>query len=181
MVRCADCGFLSLRHRETRELREAEADYRTTGEIPPMVEARWGTSTRDPAFMPRPAYEAVPLCFPRKINFADLLLWDAQPGDRAAVFEAERDCRREDGGFVPWEQGFTPKEHREMLDRQKMLDWQASREDADRAWRERQEEKAEKRANTRHWREILIVGLLVGGAAIISQIVAAFIERGSWF
>ena len=67
------------------------------------------------------------------------------------------------------------KEHREMMDRDRMLQWQAQREDADREWRERQ------RNDDKRWRriELIVIGvigvLVAGGFAILG----AFIQRGS--
>ena len=71
--------------------------------------------------------------------------------------------------------GFSPKEHREMMDREWMLKWQADREEADRKWREKQ------RQEDKQWRriELIVIGiigvLVAGGFAVLG----AFIQRGS--
>ena len=58
-------------------------------------------------------------------------------------------------------QGFTPKEHCEMMDRELMFKWQAEREEADRKWRAKQD-----------WRLVFIAGIFT----ILGAIVAAFIS-----
>ena len=71
--------------------------------------------------------------------------------------------------FTTWIQGSTPKEHREMLDRQWMQEQEEKRVAEDRDWRER-----ERKSNTR-WRliELFILGILLA----VATIVGAFIER----
>jgi hypothetical protein len=71
------------------------------------------------------------------------------------VISQERDCK----GFVEWQQGFTPKEHREMLDRK----WQMEFEES-------------VRKSNRKWRIIELVIALSVGAVI--ALVAAMIQRG---
>ena len=65
--------------------------------------------------------------------------------------------------WVPW---LPPKEHREMLDRERMLQWQAEREEADRSFRE-----SERRSN-RRYRLAELVLVIVTIAVIL---VAAFV------
>jgi hypothetical protein len=71
---------------------------------------------------------------------------------------------------IEWHQGFTPKEHQEMIDRDKMLKWQADREDADKKWQTKQ-----------LWMMAIIAGVftILGGviAAVIS-ILPSLINRG---
>jgi len=97
--------------------------------------------------------------FPIKPNAEELL----------SLLQSERDCAE----FTPWCQGFTPKEHQEMLDRQRLLEWQAERENADHRWREDQ------RKEERRWRliELLVLGGFVTIVLVIAQIVAALIQR----
>ena len=49
--------------------------------------------------------------------------------------QKERSCEY----FTPWQQGFTPKEHREMLNRDWMLNYQKEREESDRKWQAKQQ------------------------------------------
>lgn len=111
MVKCAECGYLAVRHLETRDLREAEGDYRDTGEIPRDLNR------------PKHLYEEVPLCFERLRTF------DPQQCTSAAA--RQEALQREIGpcvGFTKWDHGFTPKEHREAADREKFRNWQAEQE-----------------------------------------------------
>lgn len=164
MVKCAECGFLTLRHRESRELAEVEWATRETGSVP----------TKGPYSL----YERTPLCFERAFPLQEEAKGDS-PDEVVRVFQSDRECP----SFTPWQQGFTPKEHREMLDRREMRDWQERREREDRDWRERQEERqrqwqvAQARARLR-W-DIIIFGIVVTLAIMAATIIAAFIERGS--
>lgn len=85
------------------------------------------------------------------------------------VVQQERDCE----SFTPWQQGFTPKEHREMLDQQVLREWQAKREDADRQWR-REREAEDKRFRTKELR--WMVGAIVV-AALLGAVVGALAQR----
>ena len=120
MVKCADCGFLAAREIETRNLEETETAFRDSG-VPPVIELRPGGG--------RSLHEPLPLCFARRYNlikeFKEFAGKDYP--DRTSVFPVlneERECE----AFTKWHQGFTPKEHREMLDRKLMMDFQAKRE-----------------------------------------------------
>jgi hypothetical protein len=168
MVRCADCGFLSLRHLETRELREAEGDYRNTGVIPRNIT------------LPKHLYEERPLCFQQLVTFDPEQC--KSPEDRLAAIQQERgDCR----GFTEWKQGFMPKEHREMLDRQ----WMIEREDRrDKEMREREDLRDKETANRhkeqmkdlrgQHWRELIVFGGLIGLATVVAAILDGAISHG---
>ena len=81
--------------------------------------------------------------------------------------------------FMMFHRCFTenaPKEHRETLDREKMLRWQREREDDDRAWRDTQ------RNEYCTWRtiELIIFGIVAMGVGAGAAILGAPIERGSW-
>ena len=104
MVKCADCGFLAQRDNQTRELRDAEEGLRKSGKTP----VRWGEHSFRPMSDPAPpVYEHTPLCAELRLEFPAENLLD--------TIQEERDCST----FVPWRPGFTPKEHREMLERQR--------------------------------------------------------------
>ena len=74
----------------------------------------------------------------------------------------ERECTF----FTKWQQGFTPKEHREMIDRQAMLKWQTEREDIDKKWQIQQ-----------RWFMVVVAGIftIIGGVigAIIVLVTSA--------
>ena len=82
----------------------------------------------------------------------------AEVGDVVAnavksVIQKERDC----DAFTPWQQGHSPKEHREILDRQLLL--------------KREEERD---ADSRRWRVAEFIAVIIGLVLIVA---AAFIER----
>jgi hypothetical protein len=96
------------------------------------------------------------------------------------VIKRDRECSQ----YRDWVQGFTPKEHREMIDAERLRQWQAKREDADREWRERQRIlDLASRDDEHRWREAqdarsrrtkLIEILLSAGLTILSITIAAF-------
>ena len=158
MVKCADCGFLAQRHVETRELRDAEESLRKSGKIP----LDWGDHLYRPLSDPAPpVYESPPLCAELQIEFPEKNAFEA--------IQEERECP----AFMKWHPGFLPKEHREMLDRERMLQWQRDRENEDRRWRD------EQRKEERRWRliELVVLGGFVTFVLVMAQIVAAFIQR----
>ncbi len=148
MVKCANCGFLAIRNSQTRELMEVEPVIREEGRrrsILPGFRYTWGYET--------------PVCFMNAYN-----LWD-ETGDLnkatsesiQATIQKERECK----AFVTWQHGYTPKEHKEMLDRQEMLKWQAAREDADKKWQTRQQ-----------WFMVIIAGIFTVLGGIIGAVIA---------
>ena len=80
--------------------------------------------------------------------------------ERKKVIHDLRECKK----FTPWHQGFTPKEHQEMLDRQWMLKHQAKVDRRDRKWREDQAKKSNRGA--RLSLSVAIIGIIV--AALIN-------------
>ena len=121
MAKCSECGFLAARNTQSRKLEEVEEQSRQDGNIG------------------KQRYVLVPVCFVRSINIKEeaKLLWhdDKRKRDEPdwsgyvkKIINAERECKP----FTEWHQGFEPKEHQEMLDRQWQLDYQAKREKEDR-------------------------------------------------
>ena len=172
-VHCKDCGFLAIRRKETREIVEVEGQIRHAAEFPGEPMYSKFLVWKDPT------YESRPLCFAREHHL------DVAPLEREAEHEREsrfmvmigatRDC----DSFTPWIQGFTPREHREMLDRKLILDWQEDQAKKDREWRERQadddrkwrekESALARNANRIHFWEIVIIAAIAIGA-IIAQV-----------
>jgi hypothetical protein len=119
-----------------------------------------------------------PLCFVNECNiWAELnpVSWE----NAMAMVQKERECK----AFVPWQQGYTPKEHKEMMDRKAMLEWQTNRDEAyrkerderyrvDREWRE-----AQSKIN-REWRfrefVVAVVALIV---VVLASVIGALISR----
>jgi hypothetical protein len=123
MVRCADCGFLATIELKTRRLGETEERNRKTG-------TGWGDGA---------TFDRMPVCVAKEISFKDQLP-NANDAEIAAVLAMERECK----SFTPWKQGFTPKEHREMIENQELRAWQERQEEqrkATQCWQEEQREK----------------------------------------
>jgi hypothetical protein len=146
MVKCSECGFLSARNKETRNLEEIESGFRQSGDIRTQY------------------YLNIPVCFAMAFNFNEefkklrqLPKWERKqvalgfigPPDEDLIKEllnTERNCEY----FTKYQQGFTPKEHREMMDRKTMLEMEEKRKQDDRKW---------------HWIELAI---LVVGAGLFT-------------
>jgi hypothetical protein len=159
MVKCANCGCLSARNRITRELEEVEKTTRENGETPRTI-----TGAEDSrglqVWISR--QEDLLVCFLQKYDLISEVekLKKGNTKVTASIMEViqgERDCSQ----FVEWKQGFTPKEHQEILDRKQMLDWQAKREDADRRWQSRQ-----------NWKLVVVAGVFT----ILGTILGAMIK-----
>jgi len=161
MVKCSECGYLSLRNIETRNLDEAEQVFREWGKIvgvrrsfPSQIE---GTPFHVDDGVTSYIHDGLPICFARSHNltssFRELISKDYET-DKAIIeiINKEWDCTL----FTKWQQGFTPKEHREMMDKKEMLEWQATREDNDRKWRDAQ------RNDDKRWRrtELIVLGIV---------------------
>ena len=149
MVKCADCGFLALYNRFTGALDEAPLeDYRSDGHPPVLADA--ALASEPYAYLPVQPYKGAPTCFVQRhplINEVRYTEGAITPEAVKAVIDRERDCSPTDHspGFTTWVQGFTPKEHREMLDRKWMLELEDRRDQEQRAWQEKQEDKADTR------------------------------------
>ncbi len=198
MVKCSDCGYLTLRNSYTGQLDEADSDFRASGNPPRRMAIR-GVSGNTVATFGTP-YIHIPICFAQAINLqAEFLVGGAGPkGDYPGqlvqeIIQKERICPPvgfKGHGFTEWVQGFTPKEHREMLDRQWRLDHEtrvrneaikredardalsAQREDARDARVDEREDKRDKEARERHHSELIVFGVILGTLTII----AAFID-----
>ena len=134
MVKCTSCGFLAFRTQAFSEL-----------PVPYLAEA--DQTTRDEGYNKQNAiYDIWPICFMRESGF--MRERSQFPRSSADVVEATKGMLKRDrecSEFTEWRQGFTPKEHREMLDRQ----WMMERED-------------DRRKSDRRWRIIEVVALVIG-------------------
>ncbi len=107
--RCIECGYLTYRREATGEFKEVE---------------RSGSGT-----LPQPFPYVFPLCFVRSIDLQSEYklkdqgstkeFHDRQKQEISEVVSKPRECN----DFTKWQQGFTPKEHREMLDRGRERRW----------------------------------------------------------
>ena len=158
-------------------------------------------------------YEGEPICFVQAYPLRDEVEFveDAVKAQlnqavlpekvRDIIIGTERNCGA-NGTWTRWQQGFTPKEHREMLDRQRLQEFQTKREDDwqrfqaqmvldEKNWKKEQEGKAEERhiAAMETMRginrtQMLIMGGLVTVAIVVSTLVGAAIQAGwitKWF
>lgn len=163
MVKCSECGFLAVRNTKTRTLVEAEFDYRQTGEQPkaPLE------------YVSRKFYSDYPSCFVLAVQLKCEIGESCHSSKICQAIKLDRDCEK----FTPWLQGFSPKEHKEMLHEKQLLEWKANREDADRVWQEKQTKKDQT------WREgqsqkadrRFIIGLI---CAFLTGLIAAMISSG---
>lgn len=113
-VKCAECGFLAFRTQSFHELG-----------IPFLAEADEETRSAGNCYK-NDLYDVLPICFMREKQFMTQrkALDQADLGVRTAIenmLTRKRDCQE----FTPWQQGFTPKEHREMFDRYALVKRQA--------------------------------------------------------
>ncbi len=168
MVKCANCGFLSVRAQADGTLRGANAVYRDEGFQGHQVDSVF----------------PVPHCFVRaqSIHKEPFVVGDVRwaefedeaPGlisigegdetEKAVLNIISRD--RECSSFTPWlGDGWTPKEHQETLDRKWLLEWQERQRREDRRWRVI---------------ELVVIGVLATLIAGGFTVLGAFIERGSF-
>jgi len=141
MAKCSECGFLTLRNRATGELVESDKDYRAVGII-----SDWLGESH---------LHNWPLCFVQAWDLSEENEAQAQKQfvDHGADWEPyvveilnrERECPKNSSaiGYTRWQQGFTPKEHREMLDRHWMREREERRDKEQREWLERQKSNQE--------------------------------------
>ena len=145
MVKCETCGFLALRNRYTGTLDEAPDSYRRTGWRPILQQPEEVQQIKGREYIPKPIvqpYSGQATCFagvahlgPNPPLGANLEIGIAvDPKFVLPVLQKERNCDNL-GEWVKWIQGFTPKEHREMLDRQWQIETERKRRNSDRWWR----------------------------------------------
>ena len=145
MVKCSECGILATRKMESRQFEEVEKSIRDTGKISCTIYSGnlgIGTLVTD-----SDRTHDSPICLLLKYN-----LWEEYgknplppPEILCGVLHKERECK----SFREWRQGFTPKEHVEMMDRE---------------WKFEQEKKSKK--SDRIWHVIELVVTLAVGAII---------------
>jgi hypothetical protein len=131
MVKCANCGFLAqrtYRGKIPQGFIDVEETTRETGELPTKgFEFGVMRSFGEPDLTPEKMNgDKFPTCFSRAFNLENEIqihcteLLKTQPNTVYAtavndIIHKDRECNP----FVKWERGFTPKEHREMRDRER--------------------------------------------------------------
>ncbi len=181
MIKCSDCGFLAQRiyHQNVPQgFLHIDVDARASGTLPGQQgwEQFFGKGTKEWRG------DAFPTCFANVIDIETIvnrrvgfdpggIRLQMSPED-LRVLKDELESPRECTEWVKWIRGFSPKEHREMLDRQRLLEWQEKREDADKEWR-----KGESLSNKK-WRiaEFLVIGIAMPLLVIVATLLAPFIK-----
>jgi hypothetical protein len=96
---------------------------------------------RDSGQLPTGLYDPSPYCFVRAWPLNDEATNGGKnsvgPQQFLQVIQRERECRQ----FVPWQQGYSPKEHREMQREELLMNWQAEQRDTDRRWQQEQRDR----------------------------------------
>ena len=138
MVRCIDCGYLAARNADTRQLEEVERGHSDT-----VHEVFKQCGRLEHEFSGLGERHNAPICFVGHLDLWEeyreatptaTQITELSDSSIVRVLTEERGCPV----FADYQQGFTPKEHREMMDRQWMQKHQEEREDADKKWREKQ-------------------------------------------
>ena len=169
MRKCAECGFLAQRvylGSVPQGFIEIDEEARATGDLPghgQFVFHQIGTATPDTH-----SGDRYPTCFARAVNLqkrtmllttAELPEKDRRGGSivsevKYVLNQWQHSCAE----FTPWVHGFTPKEHREMIDREFLLKREDARDKADHDWRDKQAEaervwRTNQAAQAQEWRK----------------------------
>jgi hypothetical protein len=159
MQRCAECGFIALRSTQTRMLVEVDGTirHRAThgGSLVEFVEA----------------YELDPVCFVQAFDLPTEGEGHSWP--IAKILPKPRDCPK----FVLWKQGFSPKEHQQMIDSLELINRQNDQRERDRQWEERRED-AMRRWEEKRDQEAAYRDKLARRSSLIGNIVNAIIAGG---
>ena len=200
MVKCADCGFLTMRNKYTGSLEEVDAVFRAAGNTVRRRTFHTDSTGRERETQLTP-FQHVPICFAR----ASDLVFEAglspeelregegvRPAKVLEIINKERNC----SAFEEWRQGFSPKEHQEALNGEAARDYERrrdlairDREDArDRRAEEWQGEQLEtlrsqhteemKTLRNQHRWQLFVFGGLIGAATIAAGILDGLVSRG---
>jgi hypothetical protein len=125
LVKCQNCGFLCVR-----------SNHGELVEVPYEIRQNWPLEHH---FWQE--HHNQPICFAlvlpeqerqQALTSADGLCWIIREG---------REC----ASFTPWRQGFTPKEHDEMIQSAELREWQQEEREKERAWLEEQKRRDQER------------------------------------
>ncbi len=124
MVQCRNCGFLAVRNVPGLELCALPDHWREGVEPGPVK------------------FHVRPFCFVRALPIHTECPGETDARERfAAIVQCERTCT----GFVEWQPGYTPKEHRDMLHEKHLLELAEKQRENDRRWQQ------ECREHDRNW------------------------------
>lgn len=107
MAKCKDCGFLAIWRYVPEQFSEASEYFRTNGNME--------TDTSDSG------HQYQPKCFSQRAPLQDEIFAIRRHGhtNRESVLNV-LNCDRPCKYAIPWRQGFTPKEHQEMMDQEEL-------------------------------------------------------------
>ena len=173
--KCVDCGFIAARNFQTRSLDEVEKAFRDSGE-PKLIRSLQAQAHNWGADIPKD--EPYPICFKSKYDLiAEVQAMGGHiPSDVRSIIQLERDC----DSFVEWRQGFTPKEHQDMQDREDMLKREYTNDEADKRWREGREDIAQefqKKEGERNRRSQLLAGIIGAIIGILGTLAGVIITH----
>jgi hypothetical protein len=122
MPRCADCGFLAVVHRTSRQLMETEPQLRSDWTMPVI-----GSYS---------AYESAPVCASQAMPLGEVENLKRNSGKEAVLttIRMDRQCNK----FTPWRPGLPIEEYHRMLLEQQMLKAQEESRERDRKWQDEQ-------------------------------------------
>lgn len=146
-VKCANCGFLAMRNIASRALLDAEQATRIDGSLTGM-----GNNF---------IYEEYPVCFVLALDFIKEIGPSPGRDSRHPVIQQDRDCKK----FTKWHQGFTPKEHKEMIDSERQKTREDDRDQANRDFLANQAA-LNKRHNLRMF-TVAVIGIAVAVAGTL--------------
>lgn len=149
MVKCVECGYLAARNVSNRGLDEVEDLFRDKG-MPPAIYDASGHN-------PHQGWNPTPLCFSRCYDLIDEVsrLGMAESQKCIAVLSVITDDRQ-CSSFTKWHRGSTPKEHQEMMDRERRDKFEQEVRDSERVWREKQRD-SDKQWQTKQQTNLVVV------------------------
>lgn len=125
--------------------------------------------------------------------------WAAAEAGTADLFVQWLDVLAQDRtacpDFVGYQQGRTPREHLDMVERRRLIEWQEEQRKEQRAWEQarfeeikereddrdaemrRREDDRDDAARSRHWQSMLVLGGAVAVATIVAAIINAVTQR----
>jgi hypothetical protein len=147
MPRCRDCGYLAARQNSAApvlvEVGFADRENWSRG----FVVIAPGPPIRD-------TFAAAPVCFVMARKFEEELKGEQSRSNVNELLKEEWNCP----SFTPWNQGFSPKEHKEMMMTEQIQRLQNEQRESDRRWQQEQKARElawqeEQREKDRRWQE----------------------------
>ena len=152
---CATCGFLAVKDANSHGLESASASFRENGTVEKRADNQ-------------PLHQTVPLCFVRARDLKEYI-----GSKQAEQIRSRLNAAIECDEHVPWLQGYSPKEHREMLINDKLLSYERDRDLSARRWQEEQAAKQEERDRRRDTMHMIQLAIMVV-SMLVSAIIAYF-------